>query len=114
VGQPFEFDAVRVPEFEQPLVGDERVGALVIGVDSYARLIHGLSLSGRSVSRSEQSMEPCDADCHCKNEWAPVHSSIAGPCIFVLAKDFWYTPVVSWDSASAWPLRSNPADMGNL
>ena len=40
--QPFEFDVMRFLEFEQPLVGDERVGALVIGVNSDARLIHGL------------------------------------------------------------------------
>lgn len=30
-------------------------------------------------------------------EWAPVHWSIAGPDIFVSAKDFWYTPVRSQD-----------------
>src|ERR1700681_509811 len=30
-------------------------------------------------------------------EWAPVHWSIAGPDIFVIAKDFWYTPVRSQD-----------------
>jgi hypothetical protein len=47
VWQPFEFDAMNVLEFEQPLVGDERVGALVIGVDSYARSIHGVSLFDR-------------------------------------------------------------------
>lgn len=31
------------------------------------------------------------------NEWAPVHSSIAGPCYFVLAKDLWCRPVVFRD-----------------
>jgi len=31
------------------------------------------------------------------NERAPVHSSIAGPCHFVVAKDIWYTPVVFRD-----------------
>jgi hypothetical protein len=38
---------MRVLEFEQPLVGDERIGALVIGVDSYACSIHGVSLFDR-------------------------------------------------------------------
>jgi hypothetical protein len=47
VGQPFEFDAMNLLEFEQPLVGDERIGALVIGVDSYARAIHDVSLFDR-------------------------------------------------------------------
>ncbi|GCC44593.1 hypothetical protein chiPu_0028468 [Chiloscyllium punctatum] len=31
------------------------------------------------------------------NEWTPVHSSIAGSCHFVLAKDIWYRPVVFRD-----------------
>jgi hypothetical protein len=34
-------------------------------------------------------MEPRDANLTLKNEWAPVHLSIAGPDIFVSAKDFW-------------------------
>ena len=33
-------------------------------------------------------MEPWDAGCHCKNEWAPVHKSIAGPNIFVIGEGF--------------------------
>jgi hypothetical protein len=53
-------------------------------------------------------------DIACQNEWAPVHESIAGPGIFVLAKDFWYTPVLYWDPASAWPLRFYPVDMLEL
>src|SRR5260370_1253251 len=53
IGQPFEFDPVLFLEFEKPLVGDEGVGALVIGVDAYARLLHHGSLSGgQIVSRS--------------------------------------------------------------
>ena len=98
VGQPFEFDAMSVLEFEQPLVGDERIGALVIGVDSYARSIHGVPLFVGSVSaiRTEhgtmlhsKNLHSKNEQARSKNEWAPVHSSIAGPCIFVLAKDFW-------------------------
>ena len=36
IGQPFELDAVLLFEFEEPLVRDERVRALVVGVDAYA------------------------------------------------------------------------------
>jgi hypothetical protein len=47
-GEPFQLDAVFLLEFEQPLVGDEGVGALVVGVDAYARLFHR-GLSGRQI-----------------------------------------------------------------
>ena len=36
-----------VLEFEQPLIGDERIRAFVIGVDSHARSSHGVSLFDR-------------------------------------------------------------------
>ena len=38
-------------------------------------------------------MKSCNEILTIQNEWAPVHKSIAGPDIFVLAKDFWYKPV---------------------
>lgn len=41
VGQPFQRDAVSLFEFEQSLVGDEGVRALVIRVDAHLRLGHG-------------------------------------------------------------------------
>jgi hypothetical protein len=44
---------------------------------------------------------------HGSNEWAPVHWSIAGPDIFVVAKDFWYTPVsLKIEKRVAFALRS--------
>ena len=50
----------------------------------------------------------------CKNEWAPVHESIAGPDIFVIGEGFLvHTSKVS-GSGSTWPLRSDPADMFEL
>jgi hypothetical protein len=59
-------------------------------------------------------MEPCDARCHCKNEWAPVHESIAGPDIFVIGEGFLVDTSVVSGSGSAWPWRSSPADMFEL
>jgi hypothetical protein len=40
IGQPFKLDAVSLLKFEQPLVGDVGVGALVVGVDSDTRCGH--------------------------------------------------------------------------
>ena len=59
-------------------------------------------------------MEPCDAACHCKNEWAPVHKSIAGPYIFVIGEGFLVDTSMISGSGSAWPLRSSPVDMFEL
>ena len=49
-----------------------------------------------------------------KNEWAPVHSSIAGPDIFVIGEGFLVDTSMVSGSGSAWPLRSSPADMFEL
>jgi hypothetical protein len=49
--------------------------------------------------------------CHYKNEWAPVHKSIAGPDIFVIGEGFLVDTSMVSGSSSAWPLRSSPADM---
>src|SRR4029453_6036490 len=49
VGAPFKFGAVFFLKLEKPPVGDERVGALVVGVNTYARLIHDVSLFGRMI-----------------------------------------------------------------
>ena len=59
-------------------------------------------------------MEPWDAGCHCKNEWAPVHKSIAGPDIFVIGEGFLVETSMVSGSVDAWPLRSGPADMLEL
>ena len=59
-------------------------------------------------------MEAWSGYCYTKNEWAPVHLSIAGPCIFVLAKRFWYTQSMNSKSADAWPLRYHPVDSFGL
>ena len=56
-------------------------------------------------------MEPCGAGCHCKNEWAPVHSSIAGPDIFVIGEGFLVDTSLIKGSGSAWPLRSSPVNV---
>src|SRR5882757_3987574 len=48
------------------------------------------------------------------NEWAPVHSSIAGPDIFVLSEGFLIHISSFLGSDRAWPLRFNPADMLGL
>ena len=40
IGQPFELDALLLLQREQRRVGDEGVGALVVGVDSDPRLCH--------------------------------------------------------------------------
>jgi hypothetical protein len=45
------------------------------------------------------------------NEWAPVHSSIAGPYIFVLGEGFLIDISSFSRSNTAWPLRSDPVDM---
>jgi hypothetical protein len=72
-----------------------------------------LSSGGRCIRhlRSERGMKPCDAGCHCKNEWAPVHESIAGPDIFVIGEGFLVETSMASGSDSAWPLRSAPAYM---
>ena len=49
-----------------------------------------------------------------KNEWAPVHSSIAGPDIFVIGEGFLVDTSMISGSSSAWPLRSGPVDMFEL
>jgi hypothetical protein len=48
---------------------------------------------------------------HRPNEWAPVHSSIAGPYIFVLGEGFLIDISSISRSDNAWPLRSDPVDM---
>src|SRR5258708_28465768 len=53
-------------------------------------------------------LAPADLE---SNEWAPVHSSIAGPYIFVLSEGFLVKTSVFSESQNAWPLRSDPADM---
>ena len=47
-------------------------------------------------------------------EWAPVHSSIAGPYIFVIGEGFLVDTSMISGSGSAWPLRSSPVDMFEL
>jgi hypothetical protein len=59
-------------------------------------------------------MEPWNASRHCKNEWAPVHSSIAGPDIFVIGEGFLVDTSMISGSDSAWPLRSSPVHMFEL
>ena len=49
-----------------------------------------------------------------KNEWAPVHSSIAGPDIFVIGEGFLVDTSMVSGSGSAWPLRSSPVHMFEL
>ena len=49
-----------------------------------------------------------------KNEWAPVHESIAGPDIFVLGEGFLVDTSMVLGSGSAWPWRSSLADMFEL
>ncbi len=99
VGQPFQLDAVCLLEFEQPLVGDIGIGRLVVGVDSDPRLFHHHSSSRRdNCSRSRAGAQCGVTKGRSRaNERAPVQSSIAGPCYFVLAKDVWYRPVVFRD-----------------
>jgi len=48
-----------------------------------------------------------------KNEWAPVHQSIAGPCIFVIGEGVLVKTSIVSGSGSAWPLRSSPAECSN-
>ena len=48
------------------------------------------------------------------NEWAPVHSSSAGPYIFVLGEGFLIDTSSISGPECAWPLRFNPVDMVRL
>ena len=48
------------------------------------------------------------------NEWAPVHSSSAGPYIFVLSEGFLIDTSSISGSNGAWPLRFDPVDMVGL
>ena len=63
-------------------------------------------------------MEPCGGvlifQTLFKNEWAPVHESIAGPYIFVIGEGFLVDTSMFSGSGSAWPLRSSPVDMFEL
>src|ERR1700677_73055 len=49
VGQPLQFYAFRCFQLEQRLVGDKGKGALVVGVDPYARLFHRRSFIRRQI-----------------------------------------------------------------
>jgi hypothetical protein len=44
IRQPFKFNAVLFFQLEKPLVGDESVRTLVVGVDAYARFLHRVIL----------------------------------------------------------------------
>jgi hypothetical protein len=48
-----------------------------------------------------------------KNEWAPVHESIAGPYIFVVGEGVLVKTSMVSGSDSAWPLRFSPAVCSN-
>ena len=48
------------------------------------------------------------------NEWAPVHSSIAGPYIFVLGEGFLVDTSSMSGPDRAWPLRFDPVGMVGL
>ena len=48
------------------------------------------------------------------NKWAPVHSSSAGPYIFVLSEGFLIDTSSISGPDCAWPLRFDPVDMVGL
>jgi len=59
-------------------------------------------------------MEPCVVFWYSKNEWAPVHESIAGPYIFVIGEGVLVKTSMVSGSGGAWPLRSSPAMWSNF
>ena len=58
-------------------------------------------------------MEPGVVFWYSKNEWAPVHESIAGPYIFVIGEGVLVQTSMVSGSGDAWPLRPSPAEFSN-
>src|SRR6185312_8332109 len=75
VGQPFQLDAVFFLELEQPLVGDEGVGALVVGVDAYARLFHAASWLVRFSRGGSKCLRARDPRCLMSHPRRGAHAS---------------------------------------
>ena len=116
IGQPFQLDAVFLLEFEQPLVGDERVGALVVGVDAYAWLCHRVPCLDRAiVSDPNDGSNPRKPDrllgCHRNKRMGPGAFKQRGALHLRFRRRISGRHQCIFKIESAWPLRSDPADM---